>query len=49
MRKTISITIDAKIYEKYRKYCKENGLILSRKVEKLIKNELSRLGVGDEK
>ena len=39
-RKTFALSLDEKIYEKYKKFCKENNMILSRKVETLIKKEL---------
>lgn len=43
-RKTISLSIDEDIYEAYKKHCKENSLILSRKVETFMKEELERKG-----
>ncbi len=45
-RKTFALSLDENIYEKYQKYCKENGMILSRKVEFLIKNELEEIEKG---
>ena len=39
-RKTVALSLDQDIYEKYQKYCEENHMILSRKVEALIKKEL---------
>lgn len=39
-RKTFALSLDEKIYEKYKKFCEENNMILSRKVETLIKKEL---------
>ncbi len=32
--------MDEDIYEQYQKYCEENHMILSRKVEALMKKEL---------
>ncbi|MHC1572139.1 MAG: hypothetical protein ACXQTM_03380 [Methanosarcinales archaeon] len=43
-RKTISLSIDEEIYEAYKKYCEENSLILSRKVEAFMKGELEKAG-----
>ncbi|MCD6110409.1 MAG: hypothetical protein J7K08_01870 [Thermoplasmata archaeon] len=43
-RKTISLSIDEEIYEAYKKYCEENSLILSRKVETFMKEELEKGG-----
>ena len=39
-RKTVALSMDENIYEKYQKYCEENHMILSRKVEALMKKEL---------
>jgi len=39
-RKTVALSMDEDIYEKYQKYCEENHMILSRKVEALMKKEL---------
>ena len=43
-RKTISLSIDEEIYEAYKKYCEKNSLILSRKVETFMKEELEEVG-----
>ena len=43
-RKTVSLSIDEEIYEAYKKYCEENSLILSRKVETFMKEELKKKG-----
>lgn len=39
-RKTVSLSLDEKIYERYRKICEENHIILSRKVEDFMKKEI---------
>ena len=39
-RKTVALSLDEQIYEDYQKYCEENSIILSRKVETFMKNEL---------
>ncbi|MFA5888085.1 MAG: hypothetical protein WC852_05240 [Candidatus Nanoarchaeia archaeon] len=41
-RKTFALSFDAEIYEKYQKHCKEGHMILSRKVEALMKKELEK-------
>ena len=35
-RKIISLNIDKKVYSAYLKICKEEGLVMSRKVEKFM-------------
>ncbi|MBN2457784.1 hypothetical protein JXB31_01490 [Candidatus Woesearchaeota archaeon] len=39
-RKTVALSLDQDIYEQYQRYCEENHMILSRKVEALMKKEL---------
>ena len=41
-KKTVTLSIDEKTYEEYKKYCEENGLILSKRVEMFMKNELNK-------
>jgi len=41
-KKTVTLSIDEKTYERYKKYCEENGLILSKKVEMFMKEELNK-------
>ncbi|MHA1722774.1 MAG: hypothetical protein ACTSXW_06835 [Candidatus Baldrarchaeia archaeon] len=38
-RKTVALSLDEEIYEKYKKYCKENSIILSRRVESFMKED----------
>ena len=39
-RKTVALSLDEDIYNKYRDYCKKNYIILSRKVENFMKKDL---------
>ena len=39
-RKTVALSVDEDIYDAYQKYCEEHHMILSRKVEALMKKEL---------
>jgi len=39
-RKTVALSLDKGVYEQYQKYCEEHHMILSRKVEALMKKEL---------
>jgi len=38
--KNVTLKIDSKVYDEYRKFCKEEGIIVSKQVEKFIKEEL---------
>jgi len=40
--KNVTLKIDSKIYEEYRKFCKEEGIIVSKQIEKFIKEELNK-------
>jgi len=40
--KTVTLRIDPKIYQDFKKYCKENAIMLSKKVELWMKNFLKR-------
>lgn len=39
-KKIISLSVDEEVYEEYRKYCEEKGIILSKQFENFIKEEL---------
>jgi hypothetical protein len=39
-RKTVALNIDEEIYKKYQEYCKNNFIILSRKIEDMMKKDL---------
>jgi len=38
----LTLSINKKILEKYKKYCKEEGIIISKQVEKFMKKRLSK-------
>ena len=40
MKKKVTLSIDADIYEKFQKYCEENAVMLSKKIELWMKEEL---------
>jgi len=41
-RKTVALSLDEEIYEKYQNYCLKHSIILSRKVEKFMEEELKK-------
>lgn len=41
-KKPVTLSIDKKTYEQYRKHCEQNGFILSKKVEMFMREELER-------
>ncbi len=44
--KSVTLKIDSKVYDEYRKFCREEGLIVSKQVEKFIKEELRKNNKG---
>lgn len=42
-RKNVTIHLDSKLYDNYSELCKNEGLILSRQVEKFIRLELEKV------
>ena len=46
--KRITLSVDAEIYEKYKKYCDKKGLIISKQIENFMRRELQRWEKNDE-
>ncbi len=42
-KKRVTLSVDSGIYDKYRDYCEEKGIILSKQVELFIKKELEEI------
>lgn len=42
--RNITLSVDSKTYEKYSKYCRKNGLIISKKFELMMQQELKKNG-----
>jgi hypothetical protein len=40
MQKKVTLSLDSKVYEKFQKFCEENDIILSKRVERLITKEM---------
>jgi hypothetical protein len=38
MKKKVTLSLDSKTYEEFQKYCEENAIMLSKKVELWIKD-----------
>lgn len=43
-KKNVTIHLNSKLYDLYSEYCKKEGIILSRQIEKFIENELKKNG-----
>ena len=41
--KRITLSVDAEIYEEYKKYCDKKGLIISKQIENFMRNELKKV------
>lgn len=42
MKKKVTISLDSKIYDKFREYCDENAIMLSKKIELWLKEFLEQ-------
>jgi phage/plasmid-associated DNA primase len=43
-KKNVTLHLNSKLYEAYAEYCKKEGIVLSRQIEKFIQKELERNG-----
>jgi len=41
-KKNVTLHINSKLYNEYSEYCKKEGVVLSRQIEKFIEKELSK-------
>jgi len=40
MQKRITLNVDSKVYEDFQKFCEDNDIIISKRVERLMLKEL---------
>jgi len=40
--KRVTLSVDSKIYDEYKKYCEEKGIILSKQFELFMKEEIKK-------
>ena len=43
-KKNVTLHLNSKLYDEYSKYCKKEGIVLSRQIEKFIQKELEKNG-----
>jgi hypothetical protein len=43
INKRVTLSVDAKIYDEYKKYCEERSIILSKQFELFMKEEIKKL------
>lgn len=41
-KKTVSLSVEEEVYEQYRKYCEQKGIILSKQFENFMVEELKK-------
>ncbi len=46
LSKSVTLKVDSDVYEKYREFCKEKGLIVSKQFENFIKEKLRKNNKG---
>lgn len=39
-KKKVTLSIDSKVYDNYKEYCKKNAIMLSKKIELFMEKEL---------
>jgi len=42
VKKKVTFSIDSAIYQKFKKYCEENAIMLSKKIELFMKKEIEK-------
>ena len=47
MQKRITLSVDSKVYEEFKKFCEENDIIISKRVERLMNKELEEKNEGN--
>ena len=47
--KSVTLKVDSNLYDDYRAYCKQEGIIVSRQFEKLMEKELKDNGKSKSK
>jgi len=45
-KKTVSLSVEEGIYEEYRRYCEQKGIILSKQFENFMAEELKKNKIG---
>lgn len=46
--KRVTLSVDSKIYDEFKKYCEEKGIILSKQFEIFMKEKLKKRGRENE-
>ena len=44
MQKKVTLSLDSSVYSEFQKFCNENDIMLSKRIERLIKNHLKENG-----
>lgn len=47
MKKKVTLSIDSEVYKHFQEFCEENDLMLSKRIERLLKNHLSENESGE--
>lgn len=49
MQKRITLSVDTKVYSEFQKFCEENDIIISKRVERLMSKEIKENKEGIKK
>lgn len=44
-KKNVTLHLNSKLYGKYADYCKKEGIVLSRQIEKFIEEQIKKNGI----
>lgn len=44
VKKRVNLSLDKEVYSFFQRYCEENGMVVSKKVELYMKEEMKRRG-----
>jgi hypothetical protein len=42
MQKRVTLNLDSRVYKEFQEFCEENDIIISKRVERLIINEIDK-------
>jgi hypothetical protein len=42
VNKKVTLSVDSKIYEQFQKFCKENDIMLSKRIERIMREQLKK-------
>jgi hypothetical protein len=47
MKKKVTLSLDSEVYKKFQKFCEQNDVMLSKRIERLIQEHLKQGGIKE--